>query len=529
MILDIKPVHELDCFGDIIASVALWWGRGYKLGYIGSWGFSYEECKSNSRDFVLGKRIGPGSEDLLLNLERYHGIKIIRHETKTIEEIFPIAIKELERNRPLGIYLDSFWNPWDQFYQKAHNAHVCLIVGYDEKSMNFNCIDPYFQKEGLYLPFEHFRCGCGPCFTFSIVNDKEHTHNWKEIIEGQVKRSQGESNSYNTYYAMKHFADDLSLLTDLKNETRGYDSYEKSPLLLNINRIYFNRMTFSHSLQYLASANKIEALLDASKMMGQYQAKWSVIYYGLIKACYLQNSAELLKRISTYIYEVADKEKEFIDILSKIVNDNTNSLFSYYDSSKVIINGKQKLDDIVFIDIRKLFNNNAFADSLSDDCTADLNVAGTYFISDKSTMEEIWTIDEMKFQFPILCNGKNDNLVCKGQMINIPKGCYDTIMLLGCADWGDHMDKIVIKYDSGIEEEIPLKFSGYTKPIFGECIAWTGHCAYRAENSVAMYPVPVHLYAQKIILKHRGIMTGLCLPYCSNIHIFSISFCKVGN
>ena len=108
---------------------------------------------------------------MIRNLETYHGIKLTHHNTKTASEVLDIAKIELEQNRPVIMYLSSFWNPWDSNYQQVAFHHFCLLVGLDSEGKGLYCVDPYHSKENIFLPMDNFVNGCGPCMTFSITDE----------------------------------------------------------------------------------------------------------------------------------------------------------------------------------------------------------------------------------------------------------------------------------------------------------------------------------------------------------------------
>jgi hypothetical protein len=139
----------------------------------------------------------------------------------------------------------------------------------------------------------------------------------------------------------------------------------------------------------------------------------------------------------------------------------------------------------------------------------------------------IWEIHDLKFKFPGLGERLNDNIVCDGQVITVPQGCYSTIMLLGCSEQGYFTESLTARYVGGASETVAFQFSNFDNlPAFpGELIAWKGPWLKKLRGALHK-TYYAYLFARKHRLNQENEMTQIILPVCRNIHLFAITLGK---
>lgn len=529
MILDIKPFHGYgyNCYEDSVATVASWWGRDHQMMFADAWNFYFSHIDSEF-SIRLGDKIEIKESDQLKYLEQYHGIKSIFYSNITAEDAIDIVKMELSANRPILLLIDVFFCPWDLNYQKSHDTHCILITGLDDYNSKFYCTDGIYTKQNVHLYIELFMQGYRGCFTFELI-DNYNNIDGRKYIESVFLNLQGDSKNLNTFESIRKFANEMEKKLDFKVEMEGYMYFEQTPIFLNIRKISRGRKKFSSVLKYLGELYKIEDLLILSEKMSLLGSKWSIVEGMITKGYITSNLAKILCSIVHKIRELADYEEDVANslaALSKKWNEKQGYLTDFHlmnDLQEYYLN-----KEIEYIELRNYMNNNGFGSSLSIKCTANLTGTGYYFLTKGLPEEKVWQIEEMKFNFPDLCDGINDNIACKGENIKISAGNYHSIMLLGCAEDGDFNDSIIVEYADGKFEEVSIKFSDWAgRPLFNETVAWQGQVAKKDGNAVQLFDkFKPRLFAKAYILKHDGISISIRLPDCPNIHIFAISLCK---
>jgi hypothetical protein len=191
--------------------------------------------------------------------------------------------------------------------------------------------------------------------------------------------------------------------------------------------------------------------------------------------------------------------------------------------------GESKItkEEIIPIIIDKHFNNIAFGKSISCDCGANFTGSGYYFLSDNAPAAGDMKLENMKFKFPLVGAGSVDNISCDDQEIEVAPGFYNSIQLLGTAEYGDFTDHLTVEYENGDRKNVGIAFSEWWRsdPVYNEKIAWKGKIVEKREEKASVIDRDHHIYAIERPIGNNGRITKIILPFCPNIHIFSISLC----
>jgi hypothetical protein len=72
LIININPVHceGLNCFEEIIVTLASYYNVEYRCAFSGAWGFEFKPS-DGAENSLLGERIGNGDSNILNMLYRY--------------------------------------------------------------------------------------------------------------------------------------------------------------------------------------------------------------------------------------------------------------------------------------------------------------------------------------------------------------------------------------------------------------------------------------------------------------------------
>jgi hypothetical protein len=232
--------------------------------------------------------------------------------------------------------------------------------------------------------------------------------------------------------------------------------------------------------------------------------------------------AALAKRI----YQIADLEKE---IAASITEGAYRSEANAGKYSKSMTDDRSDGEhSSCFVDISTYCNNHGFYKK-EDTRTAHFSSNGSFFLDDDTMFDRILEVGGLRFQLPALVPDGNDNISCQGQVIPVPPGQYDYISLLACSEWGNATEKITLLAEDGQQQEIMIQFTDWyeKQPVYGEKTAWRGKLGRRGMDETMNTIEIFHtIYADCYPLRVQKAITSLQLPYCPNLHLFSISLIR---
>jgi hypothetical protein len=527
--LDIKPIHYdfLTCFEDSIVTVAEWSGYRYELMFSEDWNFvfNFEKSRLNKN---LGQSIEVTSHDIKNKLDKFHGIKIESVEISS-EKVTKVIIDELKNKKPIIVFVDSFWCPWDWFFQKRHNDHAFLVTGFDDTE-KFYCCDCFYQTNNIITGEELRKGFIGRTEVFSFEGNEKIYVNWSNVLQIVLNRLRDGDRGLNAFDSMRYFADVLESLTDLQNEILGCEEYLFSaPLVSNLEYIAYGRRRFARLLDYFEEEIGIKYLQELANRLRKVAIQWANIRLMLIKLTFSYD-ALIKNRIVSKIREIAESEESMAEQMAEVLRSNINASHYFTNRCKTISMEEKKenlvsSNNVLMVDLSPYLNNQAFGNSISEKVTADLMGTGTYFLKGNLPDNDVWKVNKMKFKCPWLYNNGNDNISCNRQRININnKEIYQSIIILGCAEWGSFTDKLSIYYINGQVEEIYIKLTDCLyKPLYGETIAWEGKAVDKIGNHAQLRGGNVYITAKKYDIPRRDRIDFLQLPECPGIHLFAIS------
>lgn len=527
MNLGIEPVHYdyLTCLEDSIVGVAEWANYNYELIFSEDWYFIFRPETGQS----LGSSLSIPNNDIIKKLDRYHGIKIV---SKTVppQKLVEKIKRQLKKQLPIMVSIDSYRCPWDWNYQRRHFYHYFLIIGVNDEEDFYYC-DRFFKSSGIISKERLLEGFLGEYKVFKFKGKEKIPVNWSQILATTLNRLKNGNGELNAFDSMRCFADKLAGLTDLQSEVRGHEDFLfGAPLIKNLEAITYGRRRFAKLLTYFATETGLNPLNEIANHLVTAASQWANIRAMLTKYAFQKDIADK-NRVVIKIREVAAWEETVSGQLYQIYQKNTAT--TGYFSNRHIITNKLDTENItlltnefLFIDLTPHLNNKAFGEEISPDCPANLMGTGTYLLKENfpSNQETIWEIKEMKFKLPWLYGTGKDNISCNGQKIAINPGIYQNIMILACAEWGNYTDKLIVHYVDGQTEQIELKITDCLyKPLYGETVAWEGTAVEKINGRVQTRGRKVYLVAQNYSTTRKGRINYLQLPDVPGIHIFAIT------
>jgi hypothetical protein len=280
------------------------------------------------------------------------------------------------------------------------------------------------------------------------------------------------------------------------------------------------RRNFHGSLSILFSVFEI-----AFKFIGLDKSKYED--YFEFKNRYLGTRANLLTKIQANALRgksINSSERKLMIAQVNALDSELVSLVSRFYTEKRKLSGSGCIKNQVVVDLFSLLNNEGFGGSLAESCEADLTGKGEYFLTRGLPMEHEWVIDGMRFRFPDIKDGANDNVSCRGQVVTVPSGYYTSIMLLECSEWGNYCEVLEVEYEGGEKEEIRITMSDWSNsPGSEEKKAWSGNAAARMRDGVKLWDFTASIFAAQYPLDQNRKAVSLKLPDCPNMHLFGVT------
>jgi hypothetical protein len=514
--LDIIPTDcaGLDCVDGLVISVAEWLHRKYKLVFAEAWNFQFADEIEEYPHTIGGRLFIPNVVDQEI-LKACCGIEVNYNKINNAEQLISILKEEVSKQRPVIIIYDMFWCPWSNAFQKNHKPdHASLVIGYNESGLN--CIDYSPRCEGSILPYEYLNKSIKAFYTINIQQTIANDNfDWHEI----VNKSISSINNYDTFNTIRNFGTYIKESFDpIKEMNRyGIDKFDSNPLSWQIGRISESRRLFASTLRYLHERYNINQLLLLAEKLEAAVPMWSTIISLIIKSC-ISSNLNLLERISKKIYEVADFEETIFKCLEAVNKDPLYELDLFSDYTPNISSLS-----LQYVNLTKYCNCRAFESGQDPAILPDFTGDGAFILKDELVCKEEVGVDNLKFKLTNLLTDSCDNILCKGQTIEIENGKFKKIMFLGCSTLGSYSGDVKVNYANGSFESIKIDLSDcYPYSVaFEQKVIWGGNCSIDYKKRTKGFGC--QLYAESYDLNYLNDIKSITLPLCPNMHIFAIS------
>ena len=265
--IKVKVIHnpKLNCFDEILATIARNEHRDFELFLSQAWGFVFlNSCNSA----LLGDRISPNSERDFDALSKYHGIRCeFIHSRKLTADLLGTLFLN---NRYIFAAIDTYFCSWDKNYLKLHNPHHTIIidaVSYESELVYIT--DPFYEKHYEPVSFNVFNKGVGEYGTVNITVPQIQI----DCILVRNLLLQSTKKIRNDIVGVQNFACAMQDV-DLDKETAGYENIWHSPIIFNMGRIALDRLAYSYMLEYLQREYSF-ALSDEILMLESVSDKWN--------------------------------------------------------------------------------------------------------------------------------------------------------------------------------------------------------------------------------------------------------------
>lgn len=188
--------------------------------------------------------------------------------------------------------------------------------------------------------------------------------------------------------------------------------------------------------------------------------------------------------------------------------------------------------EFAFININNIYNHKFIVDDDFDENDYEgmnKGMDGRYFKGSllPDSLEKV-IIEGVPFIFPDKSNHKYDNFICEEQCIKVDKGSYKKIHFLGCSEFDNLKDEIVLLSEGCITKHEKIAFNHCFFGYFTENKNWeydiVQNCsnAFKSEDTQRKWPMYIYLYSIDLIDVDIAI-ESICFPYNPLIHIFAIT------
>lgn len=528
--IPINYVSHYSCLENLIRFVAEYYKKDFQLMSLNMWDFKYNDNKKNALEMqdTIGSMLDTSAKIDFEKLDKYHGIKMQQYRLDSPHETIAHIKSEIDNGRPVAIYCNTYWNHWDKkHYKKIERGHYCLAVDVNLENNNLHIRDPQLAPEGTILPFEDYKNGFRDYFTFEIT-DEVQEYRWEDLLMASIKNIKNESRAVAAFDEIKIFAQDILVNLDLKKETAGYDIMPfYAPIFQTLYDLSNRRKQYGCTLSYLGEKNNISKLNLFGERMMTLGVKWSCLFGFLSKAHFKGNDSKMIQKFSDNLNQLSqDEEALFLDIQKLCLSGNQNK--NMKDAVHLEKRAANKIEKHTFIDLKPYVNNKGFGSEYDINCKSEISNGGRYFTNESLPDQDIIVQDDMMFKILMIENRNSDhfdNIECMGQELIIDQNEHNHIMFLGCSELGSHSDTVDIVYIDDSVEQVTLEMTNWGESVnlFGDSIVWVGKCVENIGKEITELPFSAHLFGIKIKLKNRKSIKMIKLPYCPNVHLFSIT------
>lgn len=524
--LDIQVKMGYDCFDSALVSVLEWLKKPYQLLFIDEWDFSFDE-----------KRIAQFQKNAMLEtiedhhnwelLKEYHGVAFLYYEANSNKmELVDQSYRELLKKIPVLASLDLYWCEWYAgYYLTIHYPHEVIITCITKTHVIVK--DNQFAQNGIKMKLSDFTKALNGIGFFDFQEPQEVDELWKTTLKEKM-----------TYLVSKNKLNEISLFgaflcnfENLKKQITEYDGpIFNVPIIIEISSYSMKRKQFAQCLTYLGEKQVAEkGLLNFAEEMVEIASLWSSVLGMVCKVLFLPEEKKqlVLSRIKEKIESLCIKEQEL-----------ASELLSFIDGSSLKDREKVKHEmeiesckgiDYEPLEISNLYNSNGISEYVEYDSPSEFTSDRRYIVIDPEEMNGLKIKKEIPFITPYINRDTNDHISCFGEEIDIAPDFYCSIYFVCCADMGEQVEEIIVRYEDDFTEKVQINVPAWIgtpnldKLIYANCFGVTRNDELKQANR---YPFPGYLYIIDVSINSYKKLKTVILPICPNVHIFAITVAK---
>ncbi len=315
MILNIQHINEitLSCLENSIVAFARWYNMSYQLMFMRALRFSYKSEDNQT----IGDNIILDKDDQLYLLEKFHGYCVYMDTCKSITELYDFLSDEICNNRPVSIIVDVGNCPWRKEYCKESKQQLIMVIGIEDN--NLICID-LGRLDNVcsieHLPIQNIANSEYTYYSYNISRNKKYHDD--EIYHKALEEMKITLNK-NLFCNIQGFASDL-LNDDLFVKSDSNSDINEIALFKNTNEIAYDYIKFSESMRYFALKYKLLEFNSLSEKMHDLGQHWRKIRGMLLKAYFIKEPLNILKKASVKIQDTCNLQCDLFDNILTVID-----------------------------------------------------------------------------------------------------------------------------------------------------------------------------------------------------------------
>ncbi len=287
-----------------------------KLLFTGSWNFGY--CAEKITNCFWGDIISTNKQELGKYM-KYVGVELNKQTSNSFESLLTIVKEEIDKERPVVAYIDSFYCSWNEVYKKYHFKHYCLIIGYDFENKNFICRDTYITNSIVELSFGDYEQGFGECIFFKKVLPPEYKIIKRDLLNDIVNYTKANYERIKMTDRIRQFGEDIvNNLEKVYEEIDYYDDPKFSNLLVELSFISWSRYKMAEMFTYLNAEFEFDINKNIINGLRKTSNMWAGIRALLYKQILIRGEFDKTEFLGC-VNQVADIEEDIINIIEEYI------------------------------------------------------------------------------------------------------------------------------------------------------------------------------------------------------------------
>lgn len=267
-----KDPRLFNCTSSVLATLCREQGWGWERMFLDCWTFWLNPSDAP----LLGGRVERDSESLYQDLLRYHGISVQKRQVHTPDELRRLLDRKTQLGERCAVLYDTYECPWVYNYQKEHQQHFSLVLGFEEDGV-FLCRDTVPYSESTRLPLEQLMQND----FFLVTLERQSTcATWEteSFLKAQGEKILAPSGPVEQLF---RYAALLQASFDVATENiyAGTNSWACTPFLTDLELIARLRKSFAFSLSsVLEDIPGDQKLAHTAKQMDQIADQWYTVF-----------------------------------------------------------------------------------------------------------------------------------------------------------------------------------------------------------------------------------------------------------
>ncbi|HAU87106.1 MAG TPA: hypothetical protein DCW90_16945 [Lachnospiraceae bacterium] len=519
------------CEEKVLAGLAKYYGHDYELMFLGTYNFSYHRQKDEKK---IGMNLCAYYNDSDIFLKKYHGIqlhKIKREDEET--EYFNLVKQELKRGNPVVAGLNNSKSIWPLETGLFKIRELIFIIYQIDQEENLYIIDVHDAGRIRCIPRDVFEESCNWCTTVKenalpkeikaseILRDLLSTRNLgvkgscdcNEIIKyfpsispNRCYKEKIEQVQTSIYERYMQLAEDVKNMS-IEDETEGFNDLLFTPFYFDALTLFRTRIMFAKAMTYVKDKFpnlNVDKIIQNALASG---SKWNEVRWRFSELFGNKGDAKVLtQEMSKAIASIAKNERVIELELEHLYN-------------KELRNENARVHKV---NLHKYQNAFIFAESVS---YISKNISyGRYILIGEKIYGKQFNRKEVVFDYPE-CSEQGDAVLCQEQRINIEKGNYKKILIVGTVLDSEMLyDMIEFHFTDGSTEEICIGFEGWTRNEFvvdkKATPVWKGTVQH-TKGDINMREISI--FASNYELRSEKELDYMILPHNNLIALVAIS------